>query len=56
VYTLIIVGWVLGMAGYIALNKTDKYSNKHFYDVKKNIKKFKHIRDDVNGIKKDIFQ
>lgn len=44
--------WIVGMVGYIVLNQTDKYNNKHYYDVKHQIKKYKNIRDDVNGVKK----
>lgn len=49
-FEVIIVGWVVGMIGYTVLNRLNKYNNKHYYDVKDNVRKFKKIRDQVNGV------
>jgi hypothetical protein len=55
-YIVIVVGWVVGMAGYIVLNKMNKYNNKNYYDVKPNIQRFKKVRDNVNGVEKKHFK
>jgi hypothetical protein len=55
-YTLILGGWIVGMAGYVYFSYKNKYNNKHYYNVKRQVKKFKNIRDDLNGVKKTTFK
>jgi hypothetical protein len=53
---LIISGWILGMGGYIVMSKLSSTHCKSYYDVKANIKRFKKIRDEVNGVEPKIFK
>lgn len=42
------IGYVIGIIGYIWLDKISKYNNKNFYNIKSEYKKFKSIRDEIN--------
>jgi hypothetical protein len=55
-FTLIFIGWGIGITGYVVLNKMNKYNNRNFYDVKSQVKKYKRIRDNVNGVEKKTFK
>jgi hypothetical protein len=44
------------MIGYVVLNKADKYNNRNYFNVKDNIKKFKNVRDQVNGVQKNTIK
>jgi hypothetical protein len=44
------------MVGYTALNIIGKGHHRRYYDVKRNIKKFKKINDEINGVNQSIFK
>jgi hypothetical protein len=55
-FEFIIIGWVVGMAGFTVLGRMNKYNNRNFYNVKSNVQKYKRIRDAVNGVEKKTFK
>lgn len=48
--------WVVGMIGYIALDKFKRYNKVQYFDVSNELKKFKSVRDRVSGNEKGIFR
>jgi hypothetical protein len=52
----IVSGWILGMGGYIVISKLSNTHSKSYYDVKANIRKFKRIRDEVNGVEHKVLK
>jgi Na+/H+ antiporter NhaC len=55
-FETIFAGWGVGFISYMFLSKLNKINNKHYYDVKNNIRKFKKIRDEVNGVERKLFK
>jgi hypothetical protein len=55
-YAFLIIGWIIGMIVYIALNKADRYNHRKYFNVKNNIKKFKNIQDEINGVQRNPFK
>jgi hypothetical protein len=55
-FSWIIAGWIAGMIGYTVLGRLNRYNNFHYYNVKKYEKRFKRIRDEVNGVEKNVFK
>jgi hypothetical protein len=53
---LIVAGWILGMGGYIVISKLGNIHSKGYYDVKVNIRKFKRVRDEVNGVEHKVLK